>query len=164
MTDRRGIAPPAPSVVVAQISETKSFFTSLSSPLGDVAFLLYFLVLALFLHSSVGPITGLTFIFIITCPLIGLSISASRYSYNSPFIKPHSIFRKNPFLSGTVTAGGYRREVQHPGLSAKVARSFCEILQSYCKTILKTLSLKPLGCSCVAQIITSRTAPEGAGM
>lgn len=48
MTDRRGIAPPAPSVVVAQISETKSFFTSLSSPLGDVAFLLYFLVLALF--------------------------------------------------------------------------------------------------------------------
>lgn len=48
MTDRRGFALPVPSVDMKQISENLSFFTSLSSPLGDVAFLLYFLVLALF--------------------------------------------------------------------------------------------------------------------
>ncbi len=48
MTDRRGFALPAPSVDMAQTSETISFFTSLSSPLGDVASLLYFLVFALF--------------------------------------------------------------------------------------------------------------------
>lgn len=48
MTDRRGFALPALSVDMKQISENLSFFTSLGSPLGDVAFLLYFLVLALF--------------------------------------------------------------------------------------------------------------------
>lgn len=65
MTDRRGFALPALSVDMKQISENLSFFTSLGSHLGDVAFLLYFLVLALFTFLRM---TGLTFIFIITCP------------------------------------------------------------------------------------------------
>lgn len=47
MTDRRGFALPAPSVDMAQTSETISFYIRESS-FKRTAFLLYFLVLALF--------------------------------------------------------------------------------------------------------------------